>query len=201
MEATKQEFMAWTSNSPESCRTRVSLSELSAQSIPETPAFFLNSLLFCSTMVARGDTAAPYSPSSFVKGKKTVLMLLATHAEKNISQQVFLSIKQVFLLSPPHITLTATLANCLVHEFSSPLLRYTKKKIKIIKGPLPWLFFLKSTVHFGERGINWLSGTTSIQNSTFLLGDSHAQILQTNSIYSLRGSWKFLRVMNSQQNG
>lgn len=73
---------------------------------------------------------------------------------KNISQQVFLSTKQVLLLSPPHITLTATPANCLVHEFSSPLLPALncEEEIKIIKGPFPWLFFFKGPGAFWRKG-------------------------------------------------
>lgn len=79
--------------------------------------------------------------------------------QKNISQQVFLSIKQVLLLSLPHITLTAIPADCLVHEFSSPLLPALnwEEKIGTIKGPFPWWLLL---LLFKGHTVFWRKGNT-----------------------------------------
>lgn len=87
------------------------------------PASFLslNSLQFCSTVQAYRNIAALFYPL-FRSRQENCFNTVCNPCRKNISQQVFLSIKQVFLLPLPHITLTATPANCLVHEFSSPLL-------------------------------------------------------------------------------
>lgn len=118
--------------------------------------------------------------------------------QKNISQQVFLSIKQVLLLSPPHITLTATPADCLVHEFSSPLLPALnwEEKIGITKGPFPWLllllffFFFKNMLHSGGKGIRWSSGITIMQISTSPFRSVYIQAPQTSPTCSLGGSWR-----------
>lgn len=92
--------------------------------LPALPAscLFLNSPWSCSTRLAhRNSCSPPLHPLLLLLKEENCFNTVCNPGRKNTSQQVFLSAKQVLLLSSPHVTLTATLATCLVHEFPSPL--------------------------------------------------------------------------------